>query len=117
MRRARVEVLMTAIDRSEYPPDLRRLATPLKAFPNLIKRPGAVRVMNALSDKLMVGRDVKGLACDTVSIPSANGTHRIRARVYRPLDHEGPLPAMLYIHGVGWRQARSSWVATALAAA
>jgi acetyl esterase/lipase len=48
------------------------------------------------------GKDIVGLHCDEVLIPSNDGDWLIRTRIYRPKNHEGVLPAMLYIHGGGY---------------
>lgn len=52
--------------------------------------------------KATKGRDIKGLDCSQVSIASQQGTHNIRARVYRPLDANPDLPVLLYLHGGGY---------------
>lgn len=48
------------------------------------------------------GKNEKGLTCEEVYIPSSDGSHQIRVRIYRPQNVERPLPAMLYMHGGGY---------------
>ena len=48
------------------------------------------------------GKNEEGLKCEEIYIPSNDGSHQIRVRIYRPLNSEGPLPAMLYMHGGGY---------------
>ena len=48
------------------------------------------------------GKDEEGLKCEEVNIPSSDGSHSIRVRIYRPLDSDGQLPAMLFLHGGGY---------------
>lgn len=52
--------------------------------------------------KATIGRNVKGLACDQVWIPSSQGEHKIRVRTYKPPQTTGPLPVLLYLHGGGY---------------
>lgn len=60
------------------------------------------RLMTRLGAKAGVGKDVEGLDCGTVMVPSRHGGRDIRARVYRPVGGGSSLPAMLYIHGGGY---------------
>ena len=55
-------------------------------------------VLNARS----IGKDVEGLKCEEVYVPSSDGCYSIRVRIYRPPNSGGELPAMLYIHGGGY---------------
>ena len=82
--------------------DLRRWAAPLSILPAMMTNRRMVAINNAVADRLLVGRDLKGLDCRTVEVPSSGGTHRIRTRVYRPADHDGPLPVLVYVHGGGY---------------
>ena len=52
--------------------------------------------------RMMKGRNIDGLDCSEVYIPSADGKTRIRTRLYKPLNHEGTLPGLLYLHGGGY---------------
>lgn len=48
-----------------------------------------------------VGKNIKGLISEERYIPSKNGDHDIRIRIFRP-DTSEKLPAMLYLHGGGY---------------
>lgn len=48
------------------------------------------------------GKNIRGLACEELTIPSRNGGPPIRVRIYRPATAAGPLPIMLYLHGGGY---------------
>ncbi|WP_341251475.1 alpha/beta hydrolase [Euzebya pacifica] len=90
------------VSKGEMHADLRRWAAPLSILPAMMTNRRMVAINNALADRLLVGRDLKGLDCRTVQVPSSGGTHRIRTRVYRPADHDGPLPVLVYVHGGGY---------------
>lgn len=42
------------------------------------------------------------LAVDELFVPGPEGAPEVRARRYRPADDEGPLPALVYVHGGGF---------------
>ncbi|PVG82234.1 esterase [Nocardioides gansuensis] len=42
------------------------------------------------------------LHTDELLVPGPEGAPEVRVRRYRPADHEGPLPALVYIHGGGF---------------
>jgi acetyl esterase/lipase len=42
------------------------------------------------------------LDVDELMVPGPEGAPEVRVRRYRPADHNGPLPAMVYIHGGGF---------------
>jgi acetyl esterase len=42
------------------------------------------------------------LDVDELRVPGPEGAPDVRVRRYRPADHEGPLPALVYIHGGGF---------------
>ena len=48
------------------------------------------------------GENAEGLKCEEAYVPSSDGSHSIRVRIYRPLNSDGELPAMLYLHGGGY---------------
>ena len=60
------------------------------------------KLVNKLSDRFLGGRNVDGLDCDQIYIPSSNGQYQIRTRIYRPKDSDDNLPVMIYIHGGGY---------------
>lgn len=57
---------------------------------------------NAIVDQTMKGRDIDGLDCSEINVKGSDGKTQIRTRIYKPLNHDGPLPAMLFIHGGGY---------------
>lgn len=54
------------------------------------------------SGAVLRGKDIRGLVCRELHIPSRNDGPPIRVRVYRPPAATGPLPIMLYLHGGGY---------------
>lgn len=62
------------------------------------------RLVLRFSRALLRRKNIGGLHCGTVSIPSRHGGPLVRARVYRPMEAAGPLPVMLYLHGGGYVQ-------------
>jgi acetyl esterase len=42
------------------------------------------------------------LAVDELHVPGPEGAPEVRVRRYRPADHDGPLPALVYVHGGGF---------------
>lgn len=81
--------------------DLQPYYYPAKMIAALLSKQWAVRWMHKLEAQLN-GKNIKGLDCDEVFIPSQNGTHQIRIRTFRPKDFSGRLPGMMYIHGGGY---------------
>src|SRR6202140_549458 len=54
------------------------------------------------SGAVLRGKNIRGLVCRELHIPSRNGGAPIRVRVYRPTAAVGPLPGMLDLHGGGY---------------
>jgi acetyl esterase/lipase len=48
------------------------------------------------------GQQAAGLVNEEVFIPRTGDTSSIRTRIYRPLESQGPLPVVLYLHGGGY---------------
>jgi len=48
------------------------------------------------------GKNIRGLVCQELHVPSRNGGPPIRVRLYRPTAAAQPLPIMLYLHGGGY---------------
>ena len=42
------------------------------------------------------------LDVDELLVPGPEGAPEVRVRRYRPADHDGPLPALVYVHGGGF---------------
>lgn len=61
-----------------------------------------LKPFNAMTALLTKGRNVKGLDCSEVNVPSSDGQTQIRTRIYKPQNQKGKLPVMLYIHGGGY---------------
>ncbi|MDC7219465.1 MAG: alpha/beta hydrolase [Spirochaetales bacterium] len=67
----------------------------------MFKYKWSAKLTGKLFNVMYKGKDIEGLNCDEVFIPRSKEDHKIRARVYRPLEQEGKLPVMLYTHGGG----------------
>ena len=61
-----------------------------------------MQAVNALSGRLLKGKNIEGIHCEEVYVPSSDGEYQIRVRIYRPINHSGKLPVMLYNHGGGY---------------
>jgi acetyl esterase len=79
------------------------LAAVLPAIPALdIGDVAAARAaLDELSAQASANVDTGGVVIDDRLVP-ATGGHRIPVRVYAPVDRNGPLPGILYIHGGGF---------------
>ena len=89
------------VTRQMFHEDLRSYSSLLKIVPLLKKHKWLTKFLQVLVS-LTNGKDVGGLKCEEVYVPSSDGSYRIRVRIYGPLNSEGTLPAMLYCHGGGY---------------
>lgn len=80
---------------------LRRRLIVLKMIAFVFRYKPLARLFNVLNSR-SIGKDVEGLKCEEVHVPSSDGSYSIRVRIYRPLTGDGELPAMLYLHGGGY---------------
>ncbi len=80
---------------------LRRRLIVLKMIAFVFRYKPLARLFNVLNSR-SIGKDVEGLKCEEVYVPSSDGSYSIRVRVYRPPIGDGELPAMLYLHGGGY---------------
>ena len=95
---------MTSVSKSSYHEDLRSGYVPGRIITWIARRRWGLRMMHRFAMKPMVGNQIDGVVNDEIFIPSASTPgHLIRARVYKPANAEGPLPAMLYAHGGGYQ--------------
>lgn len=95
---------MSRITRSKYHKDLQSGYLAGRTITWIARRRWGLRIMQRLMMQPMVGNTIDGMVCEEIFIPSvATPGHRIRARVYKPKNAKGPLPAMLYAHGGGYQ--------------
>ncbi len=73
----------------------------LKLVALLLSKTWSVWLINKLGGTNK-SKDFPGLICEEVFIPSRNGNHKIRIRIFKPLNRSCKLPGMLYIHGGGY---------------
>jgi acetyl esterase/lipase len=87
-----------------FHPDLYPVARflPRSVHPELIVRFLRLREGLRRSPKIPRLPRVAGVIADDVLVPSLDGKHSIRIRVYRPDSVQRPVPAMLWIHGGGF---------------
>ncbi len=90
------------VTKAELHPELAPHYHRLRAMEALTRRKWFVRLANRLMRRYIAGQDVEGLSCEELLVPSRSEDHQIRVRVYRPLESQGPLPAVLYCHGGGY---------------
>ena len=95
---------MTTAPRSSYHEDLQGVYRAGRALNWVARRRWGLRMMQRFAMRPMVGNQIDGVVNDEIFIPSTTTPeHSIRARVYKPANATGPLPAMLYIHGGGYQ--------------
>lgn len=82
--------------------DLRSRYRMLSALRPVFGNKVLVSAFNTVLKRSYRGRDIDGLECSEVLVPGHDGVTKIRTRIYRPSNHHGDLPAMLYIHGGGY---------------
>ncbi len=73
----------------------------LKLIAFMMSKSWSVKLINKFSGNNK-GADIPGLNCSEVYIPSRNGNHEIRVRIFKPLNTNEKFPAMLYIHAGGY---------------
>ena len=90
---------MTAFHPDLYP---QARFLPRSVHPGLIVR--LLRLKEALrrSPKTSGAPRIDGVIVKDVLVPGLDGAHSIRVRFYRPANLQGPVPAMLWIHGGGF---------------
>lgn len=60
------------------------------------------KCFNRLLQRFLEGKDIEGLNCSEIYVPSSDGSHQIRARIYKPGGDAANLPVMVYCHGGGY---------------
>lgn len=83
-------------------PDLQPFYGRVRFFTGMFKRRWLTKLVSFLSRKFTNGKNVEGLHCEEIEVPSSDGQWKIRTRVYKPLEQDGPLPILVYIHGGGY---------------
>lgn len=53
-------------------------------------------------NSLLKGRRIRGLQCDELWIKRGGDGSALRLRIYKPLEFEGELPGLLWLHGGGY---------------
>lgn len=87
--------------KSDLHEDLRPSVGLTKPLTYLLSRKWGFRLLQSVFG-LQKGQKVKGLSNDEIYIKSNNDGPDIRVRIYKPLNHTGQLPVMLYLHGGGY---------------
>ncbi len=72
----------------------------LKITPFLLRRKWGINLLNFFL-KFIRGKNIGDLHNEERVITSKDGIHKIRVRLYRPLNAEGKLPVLFYFHGGG----------------
>lgn len=70
-------------------------------MPIILSKKFAIKLFNSLSKKTR-GKEIPGLQCDEVYIPSQHDGPDIRVRIFKPIDATDDLPGMAYFHGGGY---------------
>lgn len=82
--------------------ELRAEFSLLRVIPLLFAHRWSSTILDHLIRRIQVGKNIKGLECSEVMISSRSDEYQIRTRIYKPVNCEGPLPVLLYIHGGGY---------------
>ncbi|MFA6800774.1 MAG: alpha/beta hydrolase [Acholeplasmataceae bacterium] len=82
--------------------ELRPFYNKYRVVPKVLSKKWSVKLINDFINKTIKGRNIEGLDCDEIYIPSTHDDYQIRLRIYRPLDNKKQLPVLLYIHGGGY---------------
>ena len=90
------------IKRTMLHKDLQPYYFATKAINFIMKRRWTVRIYNALFDHLLKGKEIGGIDCSEIYIPSSDGRNKIRTRIYKPHGIEEELPVMIYMHSGGY---------------
>lgn len=81
--------------------ELRYSFYPAKAIAFLLSRKWGINTMNFLTN-LINGKKIEGLFNEERYISGKNGGQNIRVRIFKPLNFNGKLPALIYYHGGGY---------------
>jgi acetyl esterase len=69
---------------------------------SLVDAPAARAGFNELIQQMNVDLDESGLKLENLTIPGSEGAPPVPLRVYTPDTMNGPVPALLYLHGGGF---------------
>ena len=70
----------------------------------IARRNWGLRMMQRLTMRPLLGNEIDGLVNEEIFIPSTTTPgHKIRTRVYKPVNTTDPLPGLLYAHGGGYQ--------------
>lgn len=81
--------------------ELKSLYTPFKILPYIASKNWGIKLMNFMA-KFSNGKLIDGMYNEQRYIPSKSGGPDIRVRIFKPLNVEGKLPCLEYIHGGGY---------------
>ena len=81
--------------------ELQRKYWKMKLLAFMMSKSWSIRLINNFCS-LRKGAGIRGLKCEEREIPGRNGSHKIRVRIFKPLNMTDKLPGMLYIHGGGY---------------
>ncbi len=82
--------------------DLRSFYWPTRILTFLMTFNWFIKLMDKLGGRPVRGKDIEGLNCREIYVPSSDGEYQIRTRVFAPKHASGELPLYLYIHGGGY---------------
>ncbi len=91
-----MEVTKDMLDKGLQP-----IYKPLKIISFLLSRKWGINLINFQSS-FIKGRTIGELDCEERYIPSKSGGPDIRIRIFKPLNYNSKLPAMLYNHAGGF---------------
>lgn len=80
---------------------LRKFYYPAKWIAFFLSKRWLVKLIHKM-ERGFVGKDIKGLQCEELLIPSHQSAHQVRVRLFRPKNITEDLPGFLYLHGGGY---------------
>lgn len=81
--------------------ELRPYYFPMKVLAFLITKRWGINWLNSIKSRSK-GKEIEGLHCEELYIPSKNNGPDIRIRIFRPMNYDESLPGMLYNHSGGY---------------
>ncbi len=84
-----------------YDPDLAPIV-PLLPVAGIEDVAAARAAFDELLSAVSTDIDVTSLDIEDILVPGHRGDPAVAVRIYRPREHDGPVPALLYLHGGGF---------------
>ena len=91
------------ITKQMHDEELRSFVTKGRLGPWMVRRGWRARLVQRMMVTPQVGKEIDGVHNEERFVPSRSTPgHKIRVRIFKPKNADGPLPAMLYAHAGGY---------------